>query len=191
MSLATKYRKSLDETWQIRLKTLHPDKDSIDGVVTAIQPGFIVLREEFEFAFDGVVVLPKRVVTGYRDGKFERAGNAVLRHAGATRKARSPIWLNQCEDLTQVLYELKQRDIWPGLEILFEDEDEELASAFYVGPVAYVDGDTFGLQCYDAEGNWEDVYDLEISEIFKISVDDQYTKTFNKWMREAGPARPI
>ena len=61
------------------------------------------------------------------------------------RKARSPVWLNRCESLVDVLKELQQRDVWPGIEIVWDDDDER-ESAFYVGPVVYVEDDLFGMR---------------------------------------------
>ncbi len=191
MSLRAKLQKSLDEGWCMRFRTNHPKEDTIDGVVTAIRRDFVVLREERDFVFDGVVIMPHRSIIGFRDGKFERRSNEVLLHAGEMRRARSPIWLERCDSLREVLHELEQRDIWPGLEIVWNDEDDGTLSAFYVGPVLDVDDDSFHLHCYDAEGVWEDPYELAIDELFQLSIDDRYTKRFNAWMRAEGPARPL
>ncbi len=45
MSLAAKYRKSKEKRWCLRFKTVHPDSDDFDGVVTHVKQGFVVLRE--------------------------------------------------------------------------------------------------------------------------------------------------
>ena len=63
----------------MRFKTRHPDGDNYDGVVIHIAPNFIVVREVVDFEFDGVQVLPKKVIRGFRDGKFEECGNAIMR----------------------------------------------------------------------------------------------------------------
>lgn len=56
-SLAGKYKKSLAENWTLRFKTIHPDDDNYDGVVTHIKPDFIVIREKQDFEFDGAATL--------------------------------------------------------------------------------------------------------------------------------------
>src|SRR5258705_4383198 len=99
MSLGQKYKKSFHEQWCLRFKTRHPDGDNFDGVVTHIKKGFIVLNQEEAFEFDGVVILPKRVITGSRDDKHEQCGNRILRENGAIKKCRSPRWLDSCETL--------------------------------------------------------------------------------------------
>jgi hypothetical protein len=100
------------------------------------------------------------------------------------------VWLNRCESLVDVLRELQQRDIWPGIEIVWED-DEGPESAYYLGPVVYVEDELFGIHCYDGVGEWEEVYEIEFGDLFKISIDDSYTKHFNAYMREEGPERPL
>ena len=68
MSLERKYSKSMREQWSLRFKTKHPDGDNYDGVVTHVKPGFIVLREERDFEFDGLIVLPKRFILAQSRG---------------------------------------------------------------------------------------------------------------------------
>ena len=78
MSLAQKYSKSLAEQWLMRFKTKHPDGDNYDGVITHIKPAFVVLREEKDFELDGIIILPKRVIKGVRDGRYDRCCNQIL-----------------------------------------------------------------------------------------------------------------
>lgn len=182
MSLASEYSKSLEGRWHIRLRTIHPDGDNLDGVVTGIKRRFIVLREEKDFEFDGVVVLPKKVIRGYRDGRFEQCANRIIRANGEVKKARGPGWLEKCESLQDVLRGLKRRDIWPAVEILSGDKSRK-ESAFYLGPITEVSSKSFVLRCYDAAGQWEKEYDLCVSEIFKVEFDSAYCTHFNRYMR--------
>src|SRR5688572_20951196 len=101
MSVKRKYEKSLAETWCMRFKTKHPDGDNYDGIITHIKPSFIVMREEENFQLDGVIILPKRSIKGFRDGKFEQCCNEILRHNGALKKLPSVRWLNSCETIPQ------------------------------------------------------------------------------------------
>lgn len=180
MRLIDKYRKSLDEKWCLRFKTRNPDGDNYDGIVTQIKSGFIVLREEEDFDFDGSIIFPKKSIKGYRDGEVDRCCNEILRENGAIRKCRSPRWLNSCKTLPEVIKELKRRDIWPGVEIIFNSHSE---SAFYIGPITRTAEDCFYLRCYDAAGKWEKEYNLRYDEIFRIELDSKYCKRFNDYMR--------
>ena len=130
------------EKWCVRFKTRHPDGDKVDGVVTHVKPSFIVLREEWDFEFDGVVVLPKKVITSCRDGKYDRCSNQILRRNGAMKKLHSPRWLESCETLPAIVAALMRRDIWPAVEILANQDTD---SAFYIGPITSVDDDRFFL----------------------------------------------
>jgi len=180
MNYAGKYRKSLGAQWCLRFRTHHPDGDNYDGVVTLVKKDFIVLREERDFDFDGVIVLPKRSIRGYRDGKYEQCCNKILRQNGAIRKCRSPHWLQACQTLPQVISALKKRDIWPGVETLFSENTE---SAFYLGPITASADDYFYLKCYDAVGKWEKEYKLRYDEVFRVEFDSKYCNQFNAYMR--------
>jgi hypothetical protein len=180
MNLERKYKKSLDEQWCLRLKTDHPDGDTFDGVITQISKDFVVICQEEAFEFDGIVILPKKFITGCRDNKFERCGNEILRMNGALKKCRMPQWLNGCESLPDILAALKERDIWPGIEAIF---GKKPTNAFYLGPVTGIAADRFSIKCYDAAGNWEKDYWLKYKRIFKIEIDSQYCRHFNKYMR--------
>jgi len=181
MSLGHKYKKSLHEQWCLRFKTRHPDGDNYDGVVTHIKRRFIVLSQEEAFEFDGIVILPKKVITGYRDDKYEQCSNHILRENSAIKKCRSPRWLDSCETLQEVVTALMRRDIWPGVEIVF---NENTKSAFYLGPVTRTTDNHFHLRCYDAAGNWEKAYKLRYDDIFKIEIDSSYCRHFNMYMRK-------
>lgn len=179
MTLAQKYRKSKDERWCLRLKTVHPDGGSYAGVVTDIKRNFIVLHKECDFEFDGLVVLPKRVISGFRDGRFEKCQNEILRQNKAIRRVRSPRWLDSCATLPQVVGRLRRQHVWPGVEILFNNGTD---SAFYLGPIIRLTDDTFFLRCYDATGEWEKEYEIEYSEVFRIEFDSKYCNYFNAYM---------
>lgn len=180
MSLTEKYRKSLDKKWCLRFKTRHPDGDNYDGVVTQIKRNFIVLREEEAFEFDGIIILPKRFIKAYRDGKYEQCYNEILRENGAIRKCYSPRWLNACETLPEVISAIKRRDVWPGVETTFAGNSK---TAFYLGPITRVADGCFYLRGYDAAGKWEQEPELTYDEIFRLEFNSKYCNQFNAYMR--------
>lgn len=180
MSLAKKYQKSLTEKWCLRFKTSNPDGDNYDGVVMLNQRTFIVIQEMRGFEFDGVVLLPKKMIKGYRDAKFESCTNEIVRQNGAIKKLRIPAWLSSCETIPQVLIELMDRGIWPGIEQL---KNENTLTAYYLGPITGTGDTGFWLTCYDAAGKWEKEYFLKYQNIFKIEINSKYCKHFNKYMK--------
>ena len=182
MSLAQKYRKSLDQRCSMRFKTRHPDGDNYDGVVIHLAKSFIVIREVRDFDFDGIVVLPKRMVVRCRDGKYEACYNQILRMNLAIARLRVPRWLARCETIVDVLQNLMEHRIWPGVEILYGHPEKD---AFYLGPIENVSRKTVGLKSYDAAGKWENTYSLEVAEIFRIEFDSNYCNHFNKYMQQS------
>ncbi len=180
MSFERKYKKSLDEQWCMRFETAHPDNDNYDGVITQIKSDYVVLREEYSFEFDGVIILPKRVIKKIRDGKYDKCCNEIIRCNGAIKKLHTPKWLDNCETIHQVVNELKRRKIWIAVEILF---DKETNSALYLGPIINIIDSHFSIKCYDAAGKWEKEYQIDYDEIFRIEFDSKYCNHFNAFMK--------
>lgn len=175
------FRSSLEQQRVIRVKTRHPDGDNFDGIVTSIKPGILVLVEEVCFEFDGAIVLPKKSIRGYRDGKRERCFNEIIRSNGAMKKCRSPRWLASCQSLPEVMEQLCRRDVWPAVEVIFNKSRE---SALYLGPITKVSEKHFYQKCYDATGKWEKEYKLSYDEVFKVEIGSKYCKYFNRYVRE-------
>lgn len=180
MSLAKKYQKSLTEKWCLRFKTIHPRGDNYDGIVLLNQPSFIVVQEMQDFEFDGTIILPKKVIKGFRDGKFDSCSNEIIRQNGAINKLKIPSWMSSCSTVPQVLIELMDREIWP---IIVHLNDEKTSTAFYIGPITGTDETGFWLNCYDATGKWEKEYFLSYQNILKIDINSKYCKHFNKYMK--------
>lgn len=180
MSLTQKYEKSLRDRWCMRFKTSIDDGDDFDGIVTHIKRNFIVLRELRELDFDGLVILPKKVIRGYRDNQYEDCINAIIRKLGTIKKAKAPRWLDSCDTLSEVFVQLKKRDIWPVVET---DSETAEGTALYLGPITRADAKTFELDCYDATAKWEQVYEIKYSDVQRIEIDGSYDNAFNAYMR--------
>jgi hypothetical protein len=180
MKSSEKYSKSLKDKWVIRLKTHHPDGDNYDGVVFVVKRSFVAIRELRDFEFDGVIVLPKKAIRGFRDGVFEAADNAIIRNNGQIDAMSIPSWVEECGTIQHVMAYMMRHDIWPGVEILFE---EGRTAAFYLGPIVKADADSFTINCYDAAGNWEKPYRLGYEEVFRIEFDSKYCNHFNNYMQ--------
>ena len=181
-TLLGKIKKSKEKKWSILFRTKHPEGDRFRGVVTEIKRSFIVLREEYELDFDGIIIAPKKYLKGCRDTKHEAISNRILRYTGAIKKAKSPKWLNNCDNLPDVILQIKKRDIWPIIEIIFDFEGETI-SDFYLGRIVEIKNEGFMMQPYDSTGNWDELYYIEYKEIFKIQFEDQYSTIFNDYMR--------
>jgi hypothetical protein len=86
--------------------------------------------------------------------------------------------------------EIKKRNIWPGIEVTFRHK-RKMENAFYLGPLVDFYDDCFILYCYDAAGKWEDVYEIDYDEIFKICLNGSYEKHFNRYMKKHNPPPDI
>jgi len=180
MKLAEVYKKSLKRKWLIRLKTKHPDGDCYDGIILKETESFIIIAAELDFEFDGILILAKKYIKGYRDAKFEKCGNEIIRFNGQLKKIKLPSWLNQCNKMEDVFREIKRHDIWPLVEILFNKNKE---SAFYMGSITGGNIKEFGIRSYDATGKWEKEYILNYDEVLRIGFHDKYSTNFNNFMK--------
>jgi len=176
MSLSKKYDKSLANKSIIRLKTIHPDGDTLDGVVVHKSRNYIVIARLYDFEFDGFVLLPKKVIKGYRDGHFEECFSKIIRHNGEIKKIEPPKWLEKCISIKSILQFLQAHNIWPAIELLSY-------SSLYLGKITDVRKDAASIYCYDAKGEWEVEYKIPYRKIFKIEFESKYCTHFNNYMR--------
>ena len=166
----------------MRFKTIHPDGDAYEAVLMCMKRLFVVLRIVTNFELDGTMIFPKKVICGCRDAKFEECYNDIIRNNQQIDSLSSPQWLHNCESIREVISELMQRDIWPGIEVLF-DKDKVRRSAFFIGPIVEIKKNKFFVKCYDAAGKWEKVYPIRYDEVFRIEFDSKYCNHFNEYMK--------
>lgn len=185
VSLKQKLTRSQQEKWYLRLLTDHPSGDSYDGIVVHQATDFVVLREMQDFESDGLIVLPRKHLTGHRDGRFERCGNAILKLNRAHNRLRVPRWLRSCDSLPAIMAALQARDIWPAVEVTYDKGNQ---TAVYLGVIESVDKSGFSIKGYSASGTWEKRTRIEMDEVFRLEFDSRYCNHFNAYMKSR-PAR--
>lgn len=183
-NLSNKYKKSLEQKWLMRFKTIHPDGDAFDGIVIQNKKNFIVVVEFNNLELDGFVLIPKKVISGYRDLKFEICFNQIIRQNKEFGKIKIPQWIDECDSIQEVLLNLEKRKIWPAIEVIF-DED----SAFFIGEIQDVQSDLIKFKSYDAAGKWAYVDTLLSEDIFKIEFNSRYCNHFNTYMKNSNPSQ--
>jgi hypothetical protein len=178
---ASRARKKL-----IRIRTKHPDSTKFDGIVLQNAKAFAALLKMDDFEPDGIVVIPKKWLKSIRDGKFEACANEVVRFVGSLKRRDPFKWPSHFHSLPDILAYLKQRDIWPAVEIVYSG-----GSALYLGPITEVSTRSMRIYSYDGAGEWEKEYEIDFAEIFKIEIESRYTRHFNAYMKEQRkPPRP-
>ena len=178
--LERKFLKSLNEQSVLRFSTIHPEGDHYDGVVMAIKPDFIVVREEQNWEFDGIQVFPKRSIREIRDGKFEACANQIVRGNNAISQVVMPEWFTDCQCLADVLRTMQQQEIWPAVETL---TDKYRDYYFYLGPITKLGKSSFCIHAYGADGKWEKEYEIKHSDVFRIEFESRYCDHFNNYMK--------
>lgn len=179
MSLSEKLKKSLYEKWCMRFKISVAEVEEWDGIVVHIGRDFVAISQEYDFEVDGLMIFPKRVLKGYRDDRFERCFNEILRENGQIKKAVAPKWLTNCTRLVDALQYCYHKDIWPAIDIVYEEK-----GLLYLGPLVDVNEKELKIYGYDADGSWEMVYTLSLKEICRVEINSRYCRTFNNFMRK-------
>lgn len=162
----------------IRIRAKDPDKMNIDGIVLEDTRSFVTLLKVADFEPDGIVVVPKKWIKGIQDGEFEVCANEVIRFSGMLERGELFEWPSNLTSLADVFAYLKERDIWPAIEIVYNGD-----SALYVGPITEISKRWLRVYCYDAIGQWEKEYEIEFAEIFRIEIESRYTRHFNAFMK--------
>lgn len=122
MNIIGKLRKSLTERRAMRFKIANPDDsdDGYDGVIMDIKRSHVILREIRDFEVKGIIILARKSITGYRDGKYEDCLNAILCQNHQVDRLKIPEWLTKQDSIPNVLKVLKKKNIWPSINIIFD-----------------------------------------------------------------------
>ncbi len=171
-------QKSLDKKWCIHFLTNHPEGDAYDGVVIHLAKSLVVMHEFRDFVADGILVFPRKSVVSVRNGDFEVCENRILKRSGEIKSVKKIDWLKNIHSVKDLLSSLSKRNIWPAIEELKDGK-----SALYVGPITGIKKNSFMIYCYDAAGNWEDAYDIDYRNVYRIEFNSKYLNYFNEYMR--------
>lgn len=163
--------------WAIQVRTGHPDGTAFLAIVLENGRDFIIVQNISSFEYDGILVIPKKWITGIRNGKDERCSNEVLRQALAPEDISPDATYFGLSDLKEIVTRLRVQSIWPAIEALHRHE-----SSLYIGRITNVANDSFEMLSYNAAGEWEKEYAIGYDEVFKIEIDSKYVRHFNEYM---------
>jgi len=163
----------------VRLITNHPDGDVYDGYVLACNREMVLLQNEDDFVFDGIIAFPLRSIKRIRTGALEKVRNEICVQFGLRKKINKSLWLLKVNNLQQIIDECGRRNIWPTIEAKTKG-----ATGLYIGPITRANQSEFGIYVYDALGKWEGGYRLPYKEVLKIELFDSYSSNFNRYMRK-------
>ncbi|MFZ0420835.1 MAG: hypothetical protein WAM04_22225 [Candidatus Sulfotelmatobacter sp.] len=137
------------------------------------------------FEADGIVVLPKKWILRVRNGQFEEAANAIIRHERTLYTVPSPsMQFARFRTLKELISYLQAQDIWPAIEIIFNKK-----GIVYMGPISAISNKSFHMQCYSAAGEWTDESEFDYREVFKVEIQSKYVAHFNSYMRTKIPPK--
>jgi len=174
-------KKSLKKRLPVRLIT-RPEGEAYDGIVLKDGRDYVAMACVPDLKFDGLVILPKKYIRGFREGKFEKTLNEIIRSNGEIKKMKGPAWLLKCGEMKDVLRQLFERKIWPIVHVVF---DKEKHSEMYIGPI--MGGDekqkAFTIRHYSATAKWKYKQFIYFRQVQMVQWGDNYSKIFNKFMQ--------
>ncbi len=169
---------SMNNKWVIRINTKHPDGDAYDGIVLDYNRKYVVLRVIDDFEPDGIIFIFKKNIKSIRNGKLEKSFNAVISFCKTLKSLKETGWFHGMKTLEEIMSYLKSQSTWPSIEVVHDN-----GSSLYIGEITEVSKSSFSINCYDAEGRWEKIYQLKYDTVFKIEIDGKYVRHFNDYMR--------
>jgi hypothetical protein len=175
-------RKSIANKWHIQIAAKHSN-EHYNGIIMGETAGFLILKEYFDFYYHGLQIFSKKAIKGLRDDDHETIANKLIRNNGEILRGNYPSWLSHVSNYYSLFNQIKQRNIWPAVEIFRNSKKTE----FYLGQITRVYRNHFSLLFYDSKGNWESEYRLKYSSIYRVIIRDKYTETFNQYMRKFNP----
>ena len=173
----------MNNKWVVKINTKHPEGDAYGGIVLDYNRNYVVFRIIDDFEPDGIIVLPKKWIKNIRNGKLEKCYNDVIRVCNTLKKVKETGWLLGMKTMEEIVNHLKSQGTWPSVEVVHDN-----GSSLYLGEITEVSKNSFSMNCYDAEGKWEKIYQLTYDMVFKIEVDSKYVRHFNNYMRSTSKA---
>ena len=153
------------------------DANRLYGLVVSESDTLLLMQREYDFAFDGYVVVRKRDVTKAYSSKGNAYCQKLMRKEGLWRVA--PKWvrslpLNSWEALFGAL---------TGKVVVLENER---SGDFWIGPVIEVGARSVLVHYFDSSGGWMSLERVPYRGITAVQFGDRYSTIHAKHL----PPRP-
>jgi hypothetical protein len=173
-------QKHIDKNDFVKInRTFQEKEENISGFILAMSKDFLLLQVDNEFLFNGYAIIRKDQFDSLRCNKFDNTFKKIYKAEGTFERGfgiDKNITLNNWQDIFK---DLKKFDYHVIVEC--EDKDEP---DFVIGPIKRVTKDKIGIQYYDPTGQLEEKYTyINLSEITIVKFDDNYSKTFRKYLK--------
>jgi len=164
-------------------RTFKGCEEKISGFILSMSRDFLLIQVDNEFSFNGYAIIRKDGFDSLRCNKFERTQKKIYKAEGAFDRGYGINKVISLESWQDIFKDLKKFDYHVIVECENKDEPD-----FIIGPIKRISQDKIGIQYYDPTGQLEQKYTfLKFSEITTVTFDDNYSKTFRKYLRAATP----
>ncbi len=159
----------------IERKKLDPNRHH--GVIVAQSPKLLLLHHEYDFQFDGYVVMRTKDITLCTSSESGDHGERLMRREGLWE--RVPQWVKELSigGWPELVADLV------GKVVIFEDEVRE---SFYIGPLLEAQAKHAVIHYFNGCGQLEDVEKVPYSRITLARFGDRYSTIHAKHISSGG-----
>lgn len=147
------------------------------GFPLFINENILIMTQISDFRDDGVIALNTDDISDvYADGS-ESLQEQICKKEGLNNKENPFPNCNCIHDVLSMI------DTSKKFVIIECEKNEDLA--FSIGKIIDISSEEVKMEIFDADGIWEpDAVNIPIKEITSIQIDDNYSKTYYKYMNK-------
>jgi len=156
------------------------EEESHYGIPVLNSRTLLAFHDLDEFHFNGYRIVLLKYITRIRRGRFEVIQQKILKSIGELEKHAVQSWL-RVGSWKRLLKSLKNKGkcacVASGLIKV---------NVFAIGEIHAIKDDAVILKSFDAHGEWyKPKHKIEYSDITEVIFDDEYSVTFNKYVRNS------
>ncbi|MBN2212320.1 MAG: hypothetical protein JW709_13060 [Sedimentisphaerales bacterium] len=154
------------------------EEEEYYGVPVLVSRSLLAFQEIRDFHFDGYRIVRLKDIVKIRRSKCDVVQEKILKHTGEFAKYSIPGWL-RVGSWKILLKSIKGRNLCICIASGLMD-----VNVFVVGEIYALKDDAVVLKSFDAHGNWcKPKHRINYSDITEVSFGDEYSVTFNEFVK--------
>ena len=152
------------------------DANALYGVVTVESPKLLCLHREYDFQFDGYVIVRTKDITKRYVCDSNNYCSKIMR--------KEKLWVKS-STFAQGIDLSSWRSALIGLEnktISIQDEKDE---DFWIGKLVKINNTTLVIRHFDGVGKWIGEFSVPYSRITMVCFDNRYSRIHGKYLGRA------
>jgi hypothetical protein len=165
--------KRIDMSSIVTIERKKLDPDPLYGVIVAQSPALTLLHSEYEFEFNGYLVIRTKDITACNTSESNDYCESLMRREG--RWERVPRWVKKLSigGWPELLADLV------GKVVILEDEPKQ---SFHIGTLLEAQAKHAAIHYFDGCGRLQDVEKVAYSRITLVTFGDRYSTIHAKYL---------